>query len=106
MWRHTSTPSLPRPLEPVMNFAGSQKATPKAFDSSAQGCRACEATLGTERACAQPCKGCTPCAQGCAGGSARGPKDQPEEFLEIPRDNRLPIPKGLNRSGGVGLKTR
>ena len=32
--------------------------------------------------------------------------DQSEEALENPRDNHLPIPKGLNRSGGVGLKTR
>ena len=53
-----------------------------------------------------PAKGCTPCAQGCAGDSARGPMDQSEEFLENPRDNRLPIPKGLNRCGGVGLNTR
>jgi len=26
-----------------------------------------------------------------------------EEFLENPRDNRLPIPKGLNRCGGVEI---
>jgi len=28
--------------------------------------------------------------------------EQSEEFLENPRDNHLPIPKGLNRCGGVG----
>ena len=50
-----------------------------------------------------PAKGCTPCAQGCAGDFARGPMDQSEEFLENPRDNHLPIPKGLNRCGGVGF---
>ena len=31
---------------------------------------------------------------------------QSEEALENPRDNHLPIPKGWNRPGGVGLKTR
>jgi len=32
-------------------------ATPKAFDNSAQGCRACEATLGLPAQSAQPCQG-------------------------------------------------
>ena len=32
--------------------------------------------------------------------------DPSEEFLENPRDNHLPIPKGLNRCGGEGSKTR
>ena len=52
-----------------------------------------------------PAKGFTPCAQGRAGDSARGPMEQ-TEALENPRDNHLPIPKGLNRCGGVGLNTR
>ena len=54
-----------------------------------------------KRVALNPAKGCTPCAQGCAGDSAQGPMDQSEEFLENPRDNHLPIPKGLNRCGGV-----
>jgi len=48
-----------------------------------------------------PAKGCTPCAQGCAGDSAREPMEQSEEVLENPRVNHLPIPKALNRCGGV-----
>src|SRR5689334_12731310 len=31
-----------------------------------------------KRAALNPAKGCTPCAQGCAGDSARGPMDQSE----------------------------
>jgi len=60
-----------------------------------------------QRAAPNPAKGCTPCAQGCAGDSARGPMEQSEEALKDPRDNRLPILKGLNRyGGGIELKTR
>ena len=59
-----------------------------------------------ERAALNPAKGCTPCAYGCAGDSAQGPMDQSEEALESTRDNHLPIPKGLNRCGGVGLMPR
>ena len=54
-----------------------------------------------KRAALNPAMGCTPCAHGCAGDCARGPMDQSEEALENPRDNHLPIPKGLNRCGGV-----
>jgi len=32
--------------------------------------------------------------------------DPSEEFHGNPRDNHLPIPKGLNRCGGEGSKTR
>jgi len=32
--------------------------------------------------------------------------EQSEEAFENPRDNHLPIPKGLNRCGGVGLMPR
>ena len=53
-----------------------------------------------------PAKGFTPCAQGRAGDSARGQMDQSKEAVENPRDNHLPIPKGLNRCGGVGLMPR
>ena len=82
------------------------EATPKAFHKSAQGCRACEATLGLQRVALNPAMGCTPCAQVRAGDSARGQMEQSEEFLKNPGDNRLPILKGLNRCGGVGLMPR
>jgi len=45
--------------------------------------------------------GFTPCAQGYTIDVASGPVVQSEEFFGSPRDNRLPILKGLNRSGGV-----
>jgi len=60
----------------------------------------------SERVALNPAMGFTPCAQGCVGGSARGRMEQSEEALKDPRDNHLPIPKGLNRCGGVELKTR
>ena len=59
-----------------------------------------------KRVALNPAKGFTPCAHGCARDSARGLMDQSEEFLENTRDNHLPIPKGLNRCGGVGLNAR
>jgi len=34
------------PLERVMNFDGTVLDMPKALNTTAQGCRACEATLG------------------------------------------------------------
>ena len=59
-----------------------------------------------ERAALNPAKGLTPCAQGRTGDSARGQMHQSEEFLENPRDNHLPIPKGLNCCSDVGLNAR
>jgi len=41
--------------------------------------------------------GFTPCAYGCTSYSAQGQVDQSAEFFENPRDNHLPILKGLNR---------
>jgi len=38
-------------------FGRMHAATPKAFNTSAQGCRACEATLGFKARSAQPCQG-------------------------------------------------
>jgi len=40
-----------------MNFDGTVLDMPKALNTTAQGCRACEATLGTRARSAQPCEG-------------------------------------------------
>jgi len=55
--------------------------TPKAFDSSAQGCRACEATLGLQRVALNPARVSRRVRKAWSEISAVDPMSQSEEYL-------------------------